>query len=192
MANLITLSELKTRLKISTSDTTYDDLLYSIIEGSSALIEDYCGRTFSGTTTLTETFDIDNLHQYLLKVSYIPIVSVSSIVDNGDTVDSSYYYIYEETGIIKTDTHAFTTGLQTVDVTYTGGYTTPPTAIKEVTKVLCASLFNRAGAEGIVSESMGDYSVVYRDPFYIRYSTEWNIIKDVLDKYTLADADSFT
>jgi len=189
--NLVTLEELKKRLKISSSDSTYDDLLNSIITGASSLITTYCGRDFVGTTTTTEYFDIDSAHTSLIRLSYIPVIEVIEVVDNGDIIDEDYYYVYKEVGIIKTDPDefVFTEGLQTIEVTYSYGYESVPDAIKEVALVLCCSMFNKAGSEGISAESMGDYSVTYRDPFYIRYSTEWNLVKDVLDKYKVSDAE---
>ena len=105
--NLVTLEELKKRLKISLSDTTYDDLLNSIITGASALITTYCGRDFTGTTTVTEYFDIDSAHTSLIRLSHIPVIEVTEVVDDGDEVDEDDYYVYKETGIIKTDPDDF-------------------------------------------------------------------------------------
>jgi hypothetical protein len=86
--------------------------------------------------------------------------------------------------LIKTaDGVEFTQGYQTVEVVYSYGYATPPDDVKEVALALCVNKVSRFGYEGIRSERVGNYSVAFTDPLNRRYSTEWNVYKDVLDKY---------
>ena len=181
MPTIITLNDLKDRL----GETSFSDAqLQSIIEEVSALVEGYCGRSFSSVCATTEVFDIDDVHTTFVRLSYIPVVGVSAVYDEGVLMSPEQYRVYPNIGLIKTaDGVEFTQGDQTVEVVYSYGYATPPADVKEVALVLCVNKISRFGYEGIVSERVGNYDVTFADPLNRRYRTEWNVYKDVLDKY---------
>jgi hypothetical protein len=161
-----------------------DTQLQGIIDEVSALIEGYCGRSFGSICSVTEVFDIDDVHTTFVRLSYIPVVGVSAVYDEGVLMDPEQYLVYPNIGLIKTaDGVEFTQGDQTVEVVYSYGYATPPADVKEVALALCVNKVSRFGCEGIRSERVGNYEVAFIDPLNRRYSTEWNIYKDVLDKY---------
>jgi hypothetical protein len=134
---LTTLPDVKTLLGIT--DSTQDARLELIVNACSRRIEQYCGRTFA-RASLTETYTPSG-RQLLILRNY-PIVSVSSVVDQGNTLVQGTDYIfspeyansgflYRENGwngptvnrdFLTTDTVA---GKRTIIVTYVAGYYLP-------------------------------------------------------------------
>lgn len=81
MADLVTLSTVKTALEIPDADTSRDAVLSLLITEVSGLIEDYCGRTF-GAQTITEYYSGDNTP--ILVLNQRPVSAVVSVWEDED------------------------------------------------------------------------------------------------------------
>ena len=178
---IITLDDIKDRLKITSTDD--DTQLTSIINGVSNLVTGYCNQSFTSVVAYDEYYDIDADHTTFFRLDHYPVVTFTSLYNDDDLLTSDEYDVYTSTGIVRTDAVTFVVGNKTMRAIYTAGYSTPPDEIKEVVLQLSVMMYNRSGSLGIKSEKVGDYSITYNDPFFIKYSTEWNLYKNILDNY---------
>ncbi len=122
---IITNTEIKEYLKIT--GTSQDALLTKIASRAQEILEGYLSRKIE-QATYTEKHDGG---EPLILVKNRPIISVTSLKDNGVTVDASKYVVYNESGIVALKSGYFTSGLQKVEITYDAGYATVPELIKE-------------------------------------------------------------
>jgi hypothetical protein len=136
----------KANAEIGTSGE--DDLVEQLIEAISSRIATYCNRTFYFEEDISES--IGGYGGTQLVVARPPIVDITSIALDGNTVSSEYYsYPNADAGIIYHELGWDNTALAsgswvTVDklagtenpiyvVTYDGGYVTPQQAVDDVT-----------------------------------------------------------
>jgi len=141
MAELVTLNQYKSFRGIT--GVTEDPRLNVIIPSVSKLIRNYCGRSF------TEYFTTDKVEVFTLKLPVnvvfleeIPIVSVTSVEElasqdesadyvtlasNQFKVDSYFDAIYRIEGSRR---YYFPEGINSVRVTYKGGYADTPADLK--------------------------------------------------------------
>lgn len=186
---IITVNDLAVRLSLTEDEkSTYSFLLDQIVESSSAVIEGYCNRSFSSIETVTEKYDV-GIGQTSIILKHAPIVDVEYVLLAGKSlVENVDYFLYKDSGriAIKRDLTLASYGPQALEVKYSHGYQTAPNDVKEITLELAAAMFNKASVEGISSEKLGDYSVEYEDYlFHLRYSTEWSLAREILEKYRL-------
>lgn len=116
---LIALADLKTILGIT--DGANDALLGNIIQRGSDVIARFCNRVFAQRTVI-ET--LPGPGGQLLKLKFAPVVTLTSITFDGETVDSNTYTLTEpDAGMVYRATGWFYTG-HSYDyaVTYTHGY----------------------------------------------------------------------
>lgn len=157
MAALITIEELKEYLKV---DGTAKDSFYTgLVNSVSAAIESYLKRSISASG-LTKYFDGDG--SVLLDLGVRDIVAVTSVEINSVLVDSSYYAVKKDIGIIqmlegeysarlRSNTMIFPEGVQNVKVVFTAGFASVPEDIKHACKMLCSYYVNRRGKEDVYS-----------------------------------------
>lgn len=81
MADLVTLASMKTALEFPTADTSRDAVLSLLITEVSALVEEYCGRTF-GQQTITEFYSGDNTP--VLVLNQRPVSAVVSVWEDDE------------------------------------------------------------------------------------------------------------
>lgn len=170
------LEELKKRLGIE--ENTWDSMVIEIMKGVQGLIEGYTRRKFGSVEEVEEFYDIESPNQIVL-LKHAPVVELKSLkVKDADFAD---YVLYKQLGMIKLK------GAQTGDlalyVKYAHGYPTVPEDIQEVFVMICGEFINSIGLEGFASFSFADMNVALRTVLYTRYSTEWNVVREILDKY---------
>ncbi|HYF88980.1 phage head-tail connector protein [Azospirillum sp.] len=123
---LTTLAKVKAELQSPDAD---DTLLTTLIEQASATIETFCGRSFAAAAA-TETYRIARWRERLI-LERTPVVSVASVLLNGETLDPAAYEV-ESPGagfLLRLDGSGCSIGWPAgrVAVTYTAGYSaTPP------------------------------------------------------------------
>ena len=167
-------------------------------------IESYTGIRFKRTTYTQEMYDTEESETLNLK--HHPIVSgtdfslerrTSSLnEDDWEVVDSEYYHIDNDTGIIISAAGLlFGRTIRGYRVTYTAGYDfdnattflsdTEAGDIELAAWMLLDALWNKkkGGGSIVESERIGDYSVTYK-----KATMENNDVKAILDKY--ADTDN--
>ena len=172
--SFLKLFEAKRRLGINTDD--HDLLLIDLIEDVSSVIESYCGRNFSATDYVEYQ---DGKGEEFFLTNEWPINSIASIYDDPDRsfgssslVDSSYYTYYANEGkvslvstgsIIGVNLYTvFSSGRQSIKITYNAGYSTIPSDLKMIASEIMMKKFKniqdkRIGmiSIGSAGESMG-------------------------------------
>ncbi len=185
---LTTLTNLHSVFGIPASDTTEDALLGLYITEASALIADWCGRTFS-LNTWTEYYSGNNEPYLVLNDN--PVVSVASVYENENlyygtpsgtdllTPGSDYALELDgNDGTSRSGTlirlsgvwlrpYGYKFGLISpvpmpavgnIQVTYTAGYATVPTAVQTACEMLVARMRqSRKHGALIRSEAVEDY-----------------------------------
>lgn len=163
--SLLTLYEAKLALNIPQSTTTSDDQLELLIKWASEEVALMCNRNFAHET-ITERFDdMSGLNPPRLYLSYAPVIAITSVVDNGDTLLTSDYTINRRDGIISME--GGWTG--PVEITYEGGYDLPfqaPPGLGQAAMLLTKEAYysNIRGDSSIRSISHKESRVMYFDP----------------------------
>jgi hypothetical protein len=142
------------------------------IEWATYYIDLYCNYIFR-EKTVTEKYDINKSGQSVLFLDNFPVVSVTTITNDGELMDSDDYLIYEGEGIIKLaddfvgniyNVGAFVYGRQKVVVTYKYGRSSVPDEIEWAATVIASqiaftSLVNSGEIKfgNITEEQIGEY-----------------------------------
>jgi Phage gp6-like head-tail connector protein len=165
---LIALADLKALLGIT--DGANDALLGNIIQRGSDAIARFCNRVFA-QRTIIET--LPGPGGQLLKLKFSPIVTLTSITLDGETVDSSTYTLTEpEAGIVFREAGwAYTGHKYSYTATYVHGYNLPdmtgtdtlPYDIQQAALELCKGMWlARQRDPAVTMESVPDvYTVQY-------------------------------
>jgi len=183
---LTTRARLKTFLGITSTDD--NALLDSIIDSVSDFVEHFCDRRFQKTVYSNQVYDGNDSPYLMLK--QFPVVSGEDFTlqrrdsfDNQNswsTIDSEHFFVKESEGIIhyvesfNLEGAIFVKAPQHYRVSYTAGYDFNTAGTKTLESVglgdlefaiwkLCAKVYNQRKSSGDVqSESIGDYSVLFR------------------------------
>lgn len=159
------------------------DIKTEWLEWADALIEEYCGTAFDGTTTYTdETYDGNGTDTLVLR--HRPVVSVSSVKISDTALSSSAYKVYDwgirlnnSPGVATslpyqllspdgvTGDLRFPKGTQNIKVTYTAGRSTVPKEVEMAATMIVSkiALFSREGGGG-ASQRWSQAAVQYGDP----------------------------
>lgn len=175
MANLATQLDLE---KYGHIDITAepDASITARLESASAIIESYCGRTFTSSTITAEIHDGRTFEIWLRQP---PVTAVTTVVENAVTLTPVTEYIWYPDGRLirmTATTPIYPTwwynALQTVAVTYVGGYNPVPFDVRLVCVRIAERAFKAAaawseapaGAGAIRSITLaGSDSVTYAD-----------------------------
>jgi len=148
---LITLSELKTYLRIT--DTEDDTLLQNLIDETEAQIKKYVNNAIEEQTDITEYFNIDSYQKEII-LQYFPVSNVSVYEDDTLLDSDTEYTLDSDAGIIQKYYGYFSKGIKTVKVIYTAGYSTIPDDIKLAVKIQSAFYYQRKDQIGISGQSL--------------------------------------
>lgn len=176
--------------------------LEMLINSATDFIEKEIGYRVKKTTYTQELIDAND--GIILTLKNFPIIEGETFLlqrrtsganeDSWQDIDTDYYFVDYDTGIIQAASYRFYKGNKGYRATYVAGYDYDNSAsflsdtnggdLELACWMLVAALFNRsAGGSGIEQESIGDYSVKYKGT--MMKSDE---IKDILDKYRRLDA----
>lgn len=118
---ILSLDDAKAFLNIA--DPTTDDELRAVLEAVSDTCERFTKRTWRRTTyveTYTVSGDVDDL-----QLRHVPVVSVTSVVENGVTLSASDYTLDGRLGLLHRGSYLadldWQEGFQNVTVTYVSG-----------------------------------------------------------------------
>jgi len=175
---LYTVNELKTSLGLI--DTSKDAVLLNLIRAASAYVESYTGRSFF-MKTYTDTYYLDDPCNTLM-LDKFPVDNITSVLIDGITLDASTggvinYKIDPNGALTRVDGGRFGIGAVPNVITYTAGFVTAPEDIRNVVKKIATAEYVRREREGILSESMGSYELVF--------GANFSAIKDPLITSTL-------
>lgn len=205
---LTTLERQKTFMK--KTDTTDDTLLTILINVATDTIENHCGRRFKQTDYSNEKYDGPGRRSLLLK--NFPVVLTNKTFqidrrdgtvadDNWEAFDADDVFVDVNTGIVRFESQRhFDWGKLIYRATYTAGYafenadTSSLVTLESIglsdlelaTWMTVKKLFNGIKVNGdIQSESIGDYSVTYRET--AQQAILDPIIVSLLQKYIRGD-----
>lgn len=157
LTTIVSLAELRTALKITA--TTSDELLREILDEATDLAERRVGRALRRKTVVES--HAGGSSGILLRQP--PALSITSVVENGTTLDASAYFVRESSGVLYRGTAEAPYGWPygTVVVTYVAGYADPPSAAKRGVKAIAKWLYqseqNMGGRFGVdESQYAGD------------------------------------
>jgi hypothetical protein len=162
MGDLITSGDVKSPALLRNPD------LADLISAAGGLIEEFCNRTFAYAQDLTEAYDGTDTARIWLKRP--PVVTVSSVVLNGQPIDYADGYAWTvnpDTGELRRGPPwgdvrfcaRFPRGLQNVVVTYTGGFPQTPPRVKRAAVILVKHLADGSKTTGLYKgETIGPYS----------------------------------
>ena len=159
MAQLTTLTNLKSYLKIS--DTTDDTLLQSLIDALSNAIEQYLRRYVINTTIVNEIYDCSNVIENLQLNSY-PIVSITAMTQNSDSIDLDLIDIDNIAGIIKRNDGCSFYG--EISIVYKSGLAQNSESVPQDIQLALWQWIEsvyRKQEGNTKSENLGDYSISY-------------------------------
>lgn len=178
--SITNLERVKTRLQISSKDTSKDELLKELILEADAYIYGYCRRNFN-VSQYTERHKVN--HKVFPK-NY-PVISVenlsrSKLVNNdfGEVVELTDY-TYSDTDYIVHPSYIelcdsvyidisnkieWTTNESSyVTLSYTAGYKVIPQDLEVAATLVVVYFYNLLSTEGKSTERIGDYSASYTD-----------------------------
>ena len=154
MGKYVTLQEVKDFSRLTYQDLGYetesqfDSFLNELIVNVEGLIEKLC-KVPSGFFQANGISISDETHDWndrFIILNYRPIISVSSVKLNiagyaqspdWQTIDSKYYIVYNNEGMIKIVGKTPAIPEQSVKISYTAGYSETPEPIKYAVKQVC-------------------------------------------------------
>ena len=142
-----------------TGITTHDLLISTLVTVVDQLMLDELDLSAAEVTTYSEKFDITRTGQREVAVRRCPLVSVVALTNDGSLVAASDYYTtdYGQVRLIG-DGDFFDTGRQTVDITYTAGFSSIPEDLKHAATLIVCAQYNQSSHLGYNRESIGAYS----------------------------------
>ncbi len=158
---IVTLDEFKEFIGVS--GTNQDNLLTRILESANGLMEKETGRIFEKGER-TDKFDGKGREELFLR--NLPVVSITSVTVNDEAQTAAYYEFDEETGEFwHKDKWDFPTGRKNVKIVYQSGWLAAeaPEDLKQAIYSVASTIYKRKGTMGVVSESIGDYSVTFSE-----------------------------
>ena len=184
-------ANVKRYLQIADAVTSYDVLLDDLINAATDFVEKYCGRRFLSSTYTNEVYNGEGTKELILKnwpVSTFTQLDERDNTENSDswdTKDTGDYYVDLDNGIVIATKFNFRNFPRHYRVTYTAGYNLTegsannlPWDLELACKKMVSIEFNKRRAQGIKSETLGEYSVTWADEELKQAG-----IYDILDKY---------
>lgn len=189
--SITTLARLKSFLGITNNNS--DTELELLINACTVFIENYCHRRFKETTYTNERVNGngDALMQFLaFPIDTSATFKIEHSADGGSswsTLDADLYEIDYNAGFVKLkDGSKFVKGLANYRVSYKGGYSDLTTSVPDLEyaswKLIKTAFDKRKGNEGIKSQSLGQYSVVFTNSAFSNSE-----VKEILEQYRVYD-----
>ena len=153
-SGLVSLAEAKAELGWSGETDTDEDQLVAMIEAVSAACESYTNRVWR-QRTFTEVLSGDGGSELI--VDHAPILSITSVTENGTAVAASGYAanVSTITRLSGYTAQAWTAGVRNITVVYVAGTADVPADVRR--GVLIALAHNWRSSRGMGSSTFGAY-----------------------------------
>lgn len=162
--DVVTVAE--TKLQLNMTDTTSDVELAVFISAASEAIEDYVGAVVNRTVTEVHDGGRDRV-----LLSKLPVVSITSVTDNGTVLAASAYKVDAPSGVLTRvagrGTYPFNPGVQSLSVVYVAGRaastTAAPNRYKMAALIIIQHLWEtqRPAAAGPFNQGSDDFDPRY-------------------------------
>jgi hypothetical protein len=169
--SLTSLDAVKSYLKINISETTDDDLLSSLIEACSNVIENYCNRKF-GIEEYEEEYD--GVGKPFIILHNYPVNSIISVMIDGEIVEPIEYKIRKNNGMLFRKSGIWPHGIMNIKVTYSSGTDEIPAAIELACKHLVMSYFK---------SDIASFSTTFQDGVVFRPEALPSQVKALVSPY---------
>jgi len=154
--------------------TVPDSLIEKFINDAEDFIEEKTGKRFEATEVIDEVHDGNG--ENWMHLDHYPVISLTKVeIDGTEYEDTSLFYLYKDTGLIRLRagviiggnifTPVFSVGFQNIKFSYTYGDPEYKIADEIAFKMACIMTLICMGIKesgGIISEKLGtDYSLSY-------------------------------
>lgn len=157
IAPVVSLSEVKARINMAQTQVTSDDELRLFLAAAQAAIEARVGPLTRRTVTETHSGG-----SYAVVLGKPPVVSVTSVTENGSAVAASGYSLAPFAGVLTRvsgySRSAWSDGFGNVSVTYVGGRTTIPEDLRRAVLEMVAHLWETQRGQQRGPRSGDDYT----------------------------------
>lgn len=144
---LMTLEDMKIKLKIDPEDDTYDVFLTDQINIVSEAMEIYCGRKFL-RANYVEEFYRDEIKKDRVTEIYLhhyPVANVSSIIEDEEILTD--YRLVKDTGLIRKNKYGFFSSSDSmITVRYSAGFQELPYTLQSVLVSLVGERYGKEQA----------------------------------------------
>jgi hypothetical protein len=167
MANFAGIEDMEAFLQVSISSATQIAAAERALTEATAAIRNYCRQHLE--LVADDAVTLDSRGGTRLLLPELPVVSVASVVEDGEALTVTDDYKLGQHGILHRVGAKWLKGIQVVVVTYSHGYAELPDDVVNI----CTRAASRAyqaglttveneGALGVASKSLGDYSVAFQ------------------------------
>jgi len=165
VATFTTRNRVRNLLGLASGVTVHDELIDALVEVSDQIIFDEIGLPSADgarVSTYTETLDVSGTGQNEIAVNYVPLISVVALTtggSGGSLVDSDNYY-FTEWGQVRLIPIGgfFPSGRQTVQITYTAGFSRVPNDLRHAATLVAVHMFNEGPHVGFQAERLATYN----------------------------------
>lgn len=166
--NLTTLAAVRERLDLGVTgtNTEHDTLLTTIITNVSGRIETFLNRTAETATGVTQVFDVAD-GQRVFSLAAYPVSTIASVKNDTEwdwagasAVDSSYYQVRENNGVLYFWANVLVPGYQALQVIYNGGMAASDSAFVAAFPDISEAVINQVVYEFNHRDSIGVPTVV--------------------------------
>ena len=155
------LENLKSFLGVSTQDTSKDSLNELLIESCTEAAEKFLGRNIVERTITEEPHDKQGSKTKYLQVNQYPVSSITTLIEDGQSIDPTILKLDKYNGIIKKPTN----WKGVVLITYIAGIASNMASVPKNIQLdiwhWVKDILNLQENCNIKGETLGDYSVSY-------------------------------
>lgn len=155
-SKLTTKEQVRNYLGIDNYD--YDEMLDQLILSASDFFRNETGYIWN-KSKVKETLDGQGRNTIILTQK--PVQTIENITIN----DGNYsnYKVYHNSGLIKSTSGVFISGMLNIEVVYTCGYDSLPADIMQACTEIVGQYFQAKDYQGIQQYTIGDESVTFKD-----------------------------
>ena len=165
MAVFTSALRVRSLLGLASGVTVYDALLETLVDVADTIIFDEIQLPQSGgaaLNTYSEFLDVGVVGQRDLAVNYTPLVSVVAMTfggTSGSLIAADEYYVTEWGQVrLIPDGASYPAGRQTVNITYTAGFSRIPDDLRHAATLIAVHHFNEGPHIGFQTEKLGTYN----------------------------------
>ncbi len=169
MADFCTVTDLENLLQLEITTAAQIASAERAIAEATEAVRNYCNQHLELVEDDNIVLDVADGTRTRVFLPELPVVEVSAVVEDGETLVEGEDYKLGRFGILYRIGPYWAAGVQILEVTYSHGYMTLPddivaVAVRAAARAYQAGLRSAAtgGVPGIASTSLGDYSVAYQ------------------------------
>lgn len=161
MATFASSVSIKRMLGIPSTVTTHDDAISDLLDAVDQIILDELNLDAAASTTYNDKLDVTENGQSMINTTKRPVLSVTALTVAGTAyTEGTNYKIDKSLGMITLMPmgNFLPIGRETVEITYTAGFSSVPADLIYAGNLIGCSMFNQQSHIGFKSEKAGDYT----------------------------------